>query len=166
MFPFLQKRNRLTPEQEKAEKEAIRLLNHAKKMLLDDWRNVDEAKRIRFEVTHKLLPPKKMYIAGKHPRSLLRDLDKRINYAYIRQIQASGEIFRDVAPAVQSEATKQACMAWQNRYGSLKGNVQRQLYWSLAFFFGLSVCLMYLLFEISKFSGSQSFAHSFNWLSR
>lgn len=166
MFRLCKKLYRLTPEQERAEREAVRLLNRARNMLIEDIRNVEEAKRIRFEVTQMLLPPNRMYIVGRHPKSLLRDIDQRINYASIRQIHTTGELYRDAAPSVQSQATQQACQWWQNRYGSLKNNIQRQLYWSLAFFFALSVSLMYLLFEISKYGGSRSFSGSFDWLPR
>lgn len=81
MFDWFKEKRRLNPEQEEAEHEAIQLLTMAQELLIKDDANVDEARKIRFKVTDHLLPPKHLYILGKHPQSLLRDVDKRIRKA-------------------------------------------------------------------------------------
>lgn len=167
MFRFLQKRNRLNNEQAKAEREAVRLLKMAQEMLLKDPRNAEEAKRIRYEVTHKILPPHRMYIIGKHPQSLLRDVDKKINYAYMRQVLETGELYQDEAPVVQAAETREACEWWHNRYGMVKNNVQRQIYWSFAVFLVLLTTLIVLMVALDGGNGGgHSFSQSFSWLSR
>ena len=74
----------MSAAQKEAEQEAIRLLTYAQELLMEDENNVEEAQRIRFEVTEKLLPSRKMFIVGDHPKSLLKDVDTRIRHAYIR----------------------------------------------------------------------------------
>ena len=82
MFDWFDSKPRLSPEQEEAEQESIRLLTKAQQLLIENDSNIDEARKIRFEVTDHLLPPKHLYILGKHPRSLLKDVDKRIRRAH------------------------------------------------------------------------------------
>lgn len=167
---FFKKPVRMTAEQAKAEEEAIRLLTHAQKLLMDDPKNADEAKRIRFEVTNSLLPPKRMYIIGKHPKSLLLDVDRRIQHAYITQIRQGGLVHQEEIPVgntveMQGE-TKRACDFWSQRYGSLKGNLQRQFYWSLIFLLILTIFVLVLIFVIGKNEGASNFSRSFQWLVR
>ena len=84
MFEWINTVPTMTSEQMKAKEEAIRLLTKAQKILMDDDGNVLEAEQLRFKVTTELLPPKHLYILGKHPHSLLTDVDTRIKHAYFR----------------------------------------------------------------------------------
>ena len=84
MFEWIATAPVMTPAQKEAQDEAIRLLTEAQKILMADDGNVKEAQQIRLKVTTELLPPRKMYIVGKHPRSLLKDVDQRIQHAYFR----------------------------------------------------------------------------------
>ena len=87
MFSWIETKPHKTPEQEEAQEEAIRLLTKAQQLLMEDEKNVKEAEKLRFEVTNHLLPPKHLFILAKHPRSLLKDVDKRIHRAYYRLTQ-------------------------------------------------------------------------------
>jgi hypothetical protein len=165
MFPFRKKKNRLTPQQEKAEHEAINILNRAIKMLEKDPRNAEEAQRLRFEVTNDLLPKNKMYIIGKHPRSLLKELDITIQNAYVRQINSNGQLHHEEIPVVQSATTQRACDWWTNRYGMLKKNNKHQLYWAIAIFLAFTVFMVTLFFLMGSFGGNSSYTNSFKWAS-
>ncbi len=165
MFPFKKKKNRLSPQQEKAEQEAINILNRAIKMLEKDPRNAEEAKRLRFEVTNDLLPKNKMYIIGKHPRSLLKELDITIQHAYFKQITNNGQLHKDEVPVVLSAATQKACDWWTNRYGTLKKNTQYKLYWTIGIFLVLTVFIVILLFLMGSLGGNSSYTNSFKWMS-
>ncbi len=165
MFPFRKKKNRLTPLQEKAEQEAITILNRALNILEEDPRNAEEAQRLRFEVTDELLPKHKMYIIGKHPQSLLKELDITIQHAYVRQINNNSQLHQEEIPVVQSEITQKACDKWTNRYGASIKNTQQKLYWTIAIFLVLTIFLAILYYLIVSFGGNSTYSNSFKWVS-
>lgn len=73
-----------TREQLNAETRAVEMLNQARQLIEEDDLNVEEARRIRHYVVHEYLPSKKLYILRKDPKSLLLDLDRKIQRASTR----------------------------------------------------------------------------------
>ncbi|MBN2327059.1 MAG: hypothetical protein JXR73_07880 [Candidatus Omnitrophica bacterium] len=162
MFHLFRKHYRLTPEQKEAEREAVRLLTKAQKLLEKDYRNVEEAKRLRCEATDQVLPKHRMYIPAKHPRSLLIDVDQKIELAYIRQIQLTGEISGERASPY--EEAQRAYAKWKRRYGRQKEAMRRRMFWSLIWFAAVSLVLLILAWILMKNGGAKAFRHSFDWL--
>jgi Co/Zn/Cd efflux system component len=78
------KRGSLTKEQRNAERAAIEKLTRAQQLLMESDENVEEAQRLRDEVTRHDLPKHKMYIRAEAPNSLLTDVDNRIFHARLR----------------------------------------------------------------------------------
>lgn len=177
MFAMVKTRPKLTPQQEAAEKEAIRMLTQAQKLLMDSDENVDEAKRIRFEVTDRLLPPNRLFIVGKHPRSLLRDLDRRISGAYFRLTQDG--MFHHVVSAPRMTRIEKPVQGVylgkktdyakinqeiQSRYEKASRQIKSQPRFSGGWLVLIFVAMILIVLAMQNFYGTNSLNNSFNWL--
>lgn len=183
--PFkLSRRQRLTPEQQHAEKRAIELLTRAQRLLMEDDRHVDEAQRLRFQVTDELLPPRRMFIVGKHPRSLLSDVDRRIRHARIRLIRnaAKGMKFDRTLPDIQinvhplmkhsefedfEEAVKEISefeLKRQNRYGLKTAQLEEQRIATLTLFLLLGLGFLMFLVYLSNTYATNDLYNAFDWI--
>lgn len=178
MFKKVKTRPKMTPEQEKAEREAVRLLKKAKRLLMEDDKNVEKAKKIRFEVTDQLLPQKQMYIIGKHPKSLLKEVDRKINNAYYRLNQQG--MLSQVMPTSSSTLEKpvngvylakdidfaKINNAISNRYSKATSKARSEMGVSAGYLILLLLFVLILFFVMQNFYGMNQIYSSFNWLPR
>lgn len=85
----------MSTKQAQAAAEAVELLTKAQKLLDESDDNLEEAIKLRDKVTNTVLPPAKLYIKGKDPRSLLLDVNKRIEGAesrrYVHEVRSSSK---------------------------------------------------------------------------
>jgi hypothetical protein len=173
---------RMSSAQAKAEAKAIELLTKAQELLLEGDENVDEAKRIRNEVTDHILPPRRMYIVGKHPRSLLLDVDRRIHHAKFRltREETDSKLYETVFEPYDSTKIKlpkrtnhfdyvmSKVSAYEkerrSRYGSKNNQLRIQMMVSMGLLLLLGIGLVGLLFYLSTTQEGGELYQSFNWL--
>ncbi len=71
--------------------DAVKKLERAQKLLMEGDENLEEAIKLRDEVTNSDLPPVKVFIKGENPKSLLLDINRRIDGAksrgYVKEVQ-------------------------------------------------------------------------------
>ncbi|RJP26372.1 MAG: hypothetical protein C4527_15485 [Candidatus Omnitrophota bacterium] len=163
MFKFLKRTGVLTKEQRNAEMEAVRLLTEAQHLLMKDGHNVDEAVRLRDRVIHEVLPPQRMYIVGKHPKSLLRDVERRIFHAYYH---------RDHPQELDAEHTfdlpklARVKIVHNPRFIKASQRVERESYFSTLWMILIVLSMMMLFVAVQHYFQSNEFANAFRWLSR
>ncbi len=182
----------MSKSQVRAEREAIRKLNTARKMLKQSSGNLQEAQRIRLDVTNQLLPSNNMYIVGEHPKSLLRDVDKRIRRAVLEQLIAgrgdvtsmetipsqivpsrtfpSQTVPLQTAPSqvVSSQTISQQkpTHSITERYRKASQQNQGNSYWAFAVLLLAAVILIAVLVGIGQHVGSGSMTNSFSWINQ
>lgn len=101
-------KKKLTNQQRNAEQEAVRTLTRVQNMLQVDESNLPEARKLRNYVVHELLPKNHLKIMRTHPKSLLLDIDRRIQRAETRlytQKRSSGDSAKVSHPDRASKAS-------------------------------------------------------------
>ncbi|MEW6235014.1 MAG: hypothetical protein AB1656_06480 [Candidatus Omnitrophota bacterium] len=157
------KKKKMTKSQANAESKAVKILERAKRLLKDDDGNVEEAQRLRFEVTHNLLPSHKMYIMRKDPKSLLLDVDKRIHQARFRLFRNGGE---EKAPEITSSGYENAKQYYSARYGKMTQSLRRRSYYTMGWLLFVFLSAAILLAVMQKYESSNEFISAFNWIRR
>ncbi len=181
MFPFKKKSSvKMTKVQIHTEKEAVRILTQAQKLLEEGDQYVHEAQRLRYEVTHELLPPQRMYILRKHPRSLLLDVDRRIQHAHIRNLREGKSVgqygtfypagamnpVKQENPVRQKSTLKETKKKYAGRYGTMAETVQKQFQSTIIWYSILSLLFVLSLFYLQQYLASNDFQRAFMWLYR
>jgi len=188
MLTMSQTRSRLTPQQIEIEKEAVRLLTQAQELLKEDDHNVDEAQHLRFQVIQKLLPGNRMYIVGKHPQSLLRDVNRRIQHAYFRLAREKigqsmvvdpvilpvlkprhGKRFRvekndEIIFLGERPNYKEIDQGIQSRYSKATSSGKKHTYNCAIWFLLLTLSFSLFVFVMRSMYGSSALNQSFQWL--
>ncbi len=150
---------RMTQEQKNAELEAIRILNQALN-LLEHEENVKEAETLRAYVMQRLLPAHKMYIVGQHPRSLLKQVDRRIEQAHIRlMLNKEEEKVEQEVPVPPSTILR------NQRYHEMSRRMNQQNYLSIGLFILLTLSFFFFLFYMHQYS-SHEFSNAFQWITQ
>jgi len=157
------KKKKMSLAQANTEALAVKMLERAKRLLKEDERNVEEAQRLRLEVTDDLLPPHKMYIMRKNPKSLLLDLDRRIQHARLRLIRDGGE---SKAAEISSSGYEKTKRYYAERYGKMAQTLQRRSYYALGWFLLASLAAGIILAFLQKNFSTNEFAGAFSWIRR
>ncbi|MBI1386975.1 MAG: hypothetical protein GC154_00825 [bacterium] len=132
-------------------------------MLKEDDENVTRAQRLRDYVTHELLPPNRMYIVGKHPQSLLRDVDRTILHARMRLVQ-KGKTFDEVAEAPRIPSLRERKNAISQRY-SYAHIHQEQKQFNGFIWLTVAACTAVLaMILIKQYMGANELYNSFGWI--
>lgn len=159
------RKKQLNEEQREAEREAVLLLTKAQRLLMADERNADEALRLRLAVTRDILPPHKLYIAGQHPQSLLKDVDRRIHQARFKHYRRGDETETAAAgpsAAPRSNAVRPAKIP---RYARAAGRERRRMFWSYASMIVCCIALAAMVVFMGQCeSGRDQWRNSFEWL--
>ncbi len=149
--------------QMEAEKKAVEMLTHAQKLMVRGDEHLDEARRMRLEVTQQILPPRRMYIVGKHPKSLLKDVDKRISRAMIRKTLhgLEGHTKLKTKPNPVVERFNERAIKRTLRYERTKQLAQEQWTHALAIYTILALFAGILMFYLWGVSAGDSFGSFF-----
>jgi tetrahydromethanopterin S-methyltransferase subunit G len=128
-----------------------------------------------------------MYIVGKHPRSLLKDIDRRINFAYFRLTQqgivqstleeeeeksqpvlhktqrAKDDIYIGQPMKFDYDKINQSI---QSRYKKTEQRIDGQVFRALGWLFFLLLGLAAVYLMTRSFYGTNELYNSFHWLPR
>ncbi len=162
MNTFIRSKPKMTRSQRKAEREAVRLLIEAQHLLTEDVQNADRALQLRNKAVLEILPSHRLYIAAKHPNSLLRDVDHRISKAFSekfwREKQAGLE-------GVDSES-KKINIALHKRFDKANQRAEKNYYTSIMWLLFLAVSFVSILLLMQHYSDGNTFANTFQWITR
>lgn len=166
MIAFKKNTPTLTLDQREAEREAVSMLSRAQRLLLQDDSNVNEAQKLRDQVVCDLLPSKRMYIKGKHPQSLLVDVDRRLLRARMKLSQSgklhpSGEFGRKKKKSSYSDEQKRKI---QSRYSNVRAAQEWKNMIALTWFALAATAVLGLMVAYQQIYGFSDLYTSFQWV--
>ena len=139
-------------------------MTRAQRMLLkgDDYAN--EAQKLRDHVMCDLLPSNRMYIKGKHPSSLLSDVDRRLLHARMRLVK-SGAAFSTAKVSEKRKASlDEHKFVLQQRYKSARSSHDKQMKSALTWLTVFAFAAVLGLAAYHHFYGFSSLYQSFQWI--
>lgn len=158
------KPRKLTRQQMQVEEQAVRLLKQAIQLVEADDTNVERARELRHYVVHELLPEHNMVIQRKNPRSLLLDLDRRIQRASLRRA-LNGNRPSKVQAAKKVQASQRE-MQRRARYATISQKQNQQVMRNAVGFICLIILLVAAVMTAKHVYGPEMFYQSFDFLPR
>ncbi len=167
---FWSRKRQVSPETQRVREEAAQLLAEARRLLRESDQNVDEAMRLRFRIIDEVLPDRNFGFLSREQRALMRDVDRQIQYAYIRLAKKSftPQESKMQQQALSSQISLDLKSQERNRmYREIKLRDQQQkLMYTVLGLLGLMILGTILIVLWRQYGVNDAFNQSFQWMNR